>query len=47
MAGDIDRILKATRKDLPKGATVTLRGQVETMNSAFAGLIFGLLARWC
>ena len=25
-----------------KGATVTLRGQVETMNSAFSGLSFGL-----
>ncbi len=44
VAGDIDQILKATRKDLPKGAVVTLRGQVTTMNSAFSGLIFGLLA---
>ena len=43
VAGDIDRILKATHKDLPKGAVVTLRGQVTTMNSAFSGLIFGLL----
>ena len=44
VAGDIERILKATHKDLPKGAVVTLRGQVTTMNSAFSGLIFGLLA---
>ena len=43
VAGAIDQILKATHKDLPKGAVVTLRGQVTTMNSAFAGLIFGLL----
>ena len=44
MAGDIDRILKATAHELPKGAVVHLRGQVVTMNSAFSGLIFGLLA---
>jgi multidrug efflux pump subunit AcrB len=42
VAADIERILKDTAKDAPKGATVTLRGQVETMNSAFAGLLFGL-----
>jgi multidrug efflux pump subunit AcrB len=43
VAADIDQVIKATAKDLPKGATVTLRGQVITMNSAFAGLLFGLL----
>jgi multidrug efflux pump subunit AcrB len=43
VARDIGKILKATAKDLPKGATVTLRGQVNTMNSAFLGLSLGLL----
>jgi multidrug efflux pump subunit AcrB len=43
VAGDIDTIIKATHKDLPKGAVVTLRGQVPTMNSAFSGLLFGLI----
>src|SRR5665213_1836480 len=43
VAHDIGRVLKATAKDLPKGATVTLRGQVTTMNSAFSGLSFGLI----
>jgi multidrug efflux pump subunit AcrB len=43
VAADIDKILKATAKDAPKGAVVTLRGQVQTMNSAFGGLLFGLL----
>jgi multidrug efflux pump subunit AcrB len=43
VASDISRIIKETRNDLPKGATVTLRGQVVTMNAAFAGLLFGLL----
>ena len=44
VAGGIDGVLKATARDLPKGALVHLRGQVTTMNSAFAGLMFGLLA---
>ena len=43
VAADIDKILKETAKDAPKGSTVALLGQVQTMNSAFAGLLFGLL----
>jgi multidrug efflux pump subunit AcrB len=43
LAGAVQGVLKATAKDLPKGATVTLRGQVTTMNSAFAGLGFGIV----
>jgi multidrug efflux pump subunit AcrB len=43
VAADIDNILKATAKDAPKGSTVALLGQVQTMNSAFSGLLFGLL----
>jgi multidrug efflux pump subunit AcrB len=42
VAGDIQTIIKATEKDRPKGGTVTLRGQVETMNTAFTGLVLGL-----
>jgi multidrug efflux pump subunit AcrB len=30
-------------KDAPRGSSVVLLGQVRTMNSAFAGLLFGLL----
>jgi CzcA family heavy metal efflux pump len=44
LATDIDRILKDNAKDRPKGATIVLRGQVQTMNTAFSGLLFGLLA---
>jgi len=33
-----------TAKDVPKGSSVVLLGQVQTMNSAFSGLLFGLLA---
>ncbi|PRC93653.1 efflux RND transporter permease subunit [Solimicrobium silvestre] len=44
VASDIERILKANEKDRPKGSTISLRGQVQTMNTAFSGLLFGLLA---
>jgi multidrug efflux pump subunit AcrB len=40
---DIQRIVHDTAGELPKGTTVALLGQVETMNSAFAGMLFGLL----
>jgi multidrug efflux pump subunit AcrB len=43
VAADVQRVLKQTSKDLPKGASVTLRGQVTTMNSAFSGLGFGIV----
>jgi multidrug efflux pump subunit AcrB len=42
VAKAINQVLKQTAKDRPAGATVALRGQVQTMNSAFAGLFFGL-----
>ncbi|WP_179504819.1 MULTISPECIES: efflux RND transporter permease subunit [unclassified Sphingomonas] len=43
VAGDVQKILHDTASSLPKGATVTIRGQVETMNSAFTGLVLGLI----
>jgi multidrug efflux pump subunit AcrB len=43
VSADVDRILADSAKDAPKGSTVALLGQVRTMNSAFAGLLFGLL----
>jgi multidrug efflux pump subunit AcrB len=43
VAADIDKIVKDTAQDVPKGSTVVLLGQVQTMNNAFAGLLFGLL----
>ncbi len=42
VAKGIQKILDQTRHDLPPGATVAIRGQVETMNTAFSGLFFGL-----
>jgi multidrug efflux pump subunit AcrB len=43
VAGDIQKVIDASAKELPKGASVNLRGQVETMNTAFTGLLLGLL----
>jgi multidrug efflux pump subunit AcrB len=43
VAADINKIIKDTAKDVPKGSTVALLGLVQTMNGAFAGLLFGLL----
>ncbi len=43
VAADIDRTVKAHAADLPKGTQVHLLGQVRTMNSAFSGLLFGLI----
>jgi multidrug efflux pump subunit AcrB len=42
VASSIQRVLNQTEHDLPGGATVTIRGQVQTMNQAFSGLFFGL-----
>ena len=44
VAADIQKILQAHEKERPRGSTISLRGQVDTMNSAFSGLLFGLLA---
>ena len=43
VAGDIKHVLTDMKGSAPKGATVTLRGQYATMNSAFSGLGFGLV----
>ncbi|MEP6836403.1 MAG: efflux RND transporter permease subunit, partial [Bradyrhizobium sp.] len=44
VAADVRAIMADTAKDVPKGSSVVLLGQVQTMNSAFSGLLFGLLA---
>jgi multidrug efflux pump subunit AcrB len=40
---DIDRILAESRKDLPRGTHVVVRGQVQTMRDSFLGLLGGLV----
>ena len=39
---DVQRIIAQNKKTLPKGDTITVRGQVSTMNLAFSGLYFGI-----
>jgi len=43
VADQIDRLVNAARKDLPKGSVVQVRGQVQTMHSSFNGLLLGLV----
>src|SRR6202012_5745234 len=42
-AGEIRRTVADMAKELPKGSSVALVGQVQTMESSFSGLLFGLL----
>jgi multidrug efflux pump subunit AcrB len=44
VAADVRKLIDDTRSEVPKGSSVVLLGQVQTMNSAFSGLLFGLLA---
>ena len=43
VSGEIDKIVKEAKKDLPKGTQVTVRGQVQTMRASFNGLLIGLI----
>jgi multidrug efflux pump subunit AcrB len=40
---DINKILDSARKQLPRGSTVVIRGQVQTMQSSYTGLLVGLV----
>jgi multidrug efflux pump subunit AcrB len=42
VAGEIQKIVDDSRKDLPRGSELVIRGQVQTMKSSYAGLISGL-----
>jgi CzcA family heavy metal efflux pump len=42
VASDITPIIERNRKDLPKGSQIITRGQIQTMNSSFIGLLAGL-----
>jgi multidrug efflux pump subunit AcrB len=44
VAADVRAIMADTSRDVAKGSSVVLLGQVQTMNSAFSGLLYGLLA---
>ncbi|MEH2059783.1 MAG: efflux RND transporter permease subunit [Nostoc sp.] len=43
VASDVNRIIADYQKKLPRGSQITVRGQVQTMNSSFLGLGLGLV----
>jgi multidrug efflux pump subunit AcrB len=43
VADEVTRIVERSLKDLPKGSRLILRGQIETMQSSFEGLLLGLI----
>ncbi len=43
VAADVQKVVTDAAPDAPKGVQTALLGQVRTMNSAFTGLLFGLL----
>jgi multidrug efflux pump subunit AcrB len=43
VSGDINKIIAATRTQLPRGSRVVVRGQVQTMRASYIGLLSGLL----
>ncbi len=40
---DINKIIASARSQLPRGSRVVIRGQVQTMNSSYTGLLLGLV----
>jgi multidrug efflux pump subunit AcrB len=42
VASQIQKLVNASRKDLPRGSFITVRGQVSTMHDSFIGLYLGL-----
>src|SRR5262249_52481622 len=43
VSDDVQKVVDALRPELPRGSTIVVRGQVESMNSSFAGLAAGLV----
>jgi multidrug efflux pump subunit AcrB len=43
VSADVQRVVDGLRPELPRGSTFAVRGQVESMNSSFAGLAAGLV----
>ena len=40
----VDGIVAAAKKTLPRGTSIVVRGQVESMNASFRGLSYGIIA---
>ena len=43
VSAQIDKVITAAKKDLPKGSNIVVRGQSQTMKASFNGLLIGLV----
>ena len=43
VARDLNKIVEASKKELPRGSQLIVRGQIQTMRSSYTGLLSGLL----
>jgi multidrug efflux pump subunit AcrB len=43
VSSQLDKIIAGAKKDLPKGSSIVVRGQVQTMKASFNGLLLGLV----
>jgi multidrug efflux pump subunit AcrB len=44
VSDSVDSLVAAVRKNLPRGSSIVVRGQVESMNASFRGLSYGIIA---
>jgi len=43
VSDDINKIIAQAKSGLPHGSSIVVRGQVQTMNASFSGLLYGLV----
>jgi multidrug efflux pump subunit AcrB len=43
VSAQIERVVAQTKSELPRGSTIVIRGQVQTMKASFSGLLIGLI----
>jgi multidrug efflux pump subunit AcrB len=43
VSAQIERVVAQTKSELPRGSTIVIRGQVQTMKASFNGLLIGLI----
>src|SRR3984885_6331043 len=44
VSDSVDRLIATAKKTMPRGTSIVVRGQVESMNASFRGLSYGILA---
>jgi multidrug efflux pump subunit AcrB len=43
VSSQIEKVVAQAKSDLPRGSTIVIRGQVQTMKASFSGLLIGLI----